>query len=324
MEKCKRKARIKETLEIVLLIFLLLLLFGSGVLLCLLLKPIPLAIAAGGGSVKNYIDSTYKDSSNNSVRIESMQSNGFPKSVYINVPSEYGWTLLKEEIDRFKDDPKHRPFLYICLSADSIDRDSRNKIGLTEEKSDQAHIYGYHVGDDPLMVYIADAANGETTISVDTLKEKIKPFYYNKQRDTVYIKQKDTVPSKKLFATSRKSGTLRRYENILGVSFDSISNTLFYDTDKLKDSDVAVVLGSSFYRPKIENWDNEKWLNVVDMNGHHIKKPLFIYFVVFEKEDNFKPNKQIIDFFEKVLNVKDLKQIKEGNVERGKLISYIK
>lgn len=189
MEKCKRKTRIKETLETVLLILLLLLLLGSGVYLCSGIKPIPLVIFAGGGSVKNYIGCT------KGVWIDSIKSVNIYKSVYINVPSEYGWTMLKEEIDRFKDDPKHRPFLYICLSADSIDRDSRNKIGLTEEKSKDAHIYGYHVGDDPLMVYVADATNGDT-ISVNTLKEKIKPFYYNKQKDTVYNKQKDTVPSK--------------------------------------------------------------------------------------------------------------------------------
>ena len=286
----------------------MLLLGGFGVYFYLKLEPIPLVIFAGGGSVKNYIDSTKH------VRIDSISSDVIPKSVYINVPSEYGWTLLKEEINRFKGDFKPHPFLYICLSADSIDRDSRNKIWLTgEDRKDScdARIYGCYFGDDPLMVY-ADTGRDDT-ISVESLRRKIEPFL---SKD-----EKERFEKGKLYATSRKSGTLRRYESVLGVSFDSISNTLFYERDVLKDSDAAVVLGSKHYRPKTENSVN-KWLYVVDKEGDTIKKPLYIYFVVF-KENYFKPNKQIINFFES-LNVSIPEPIRNGKGMGDDLNSYPK
>ena len=305
---CKRKKRRKENFVISIFLGLLLLLMGSGVYLLSKLEPIPLVIFAGGGSVKNYIGCT------KGVWIDSIKSDEIPKSVYINVPSEYGWTLLKEEIYRFKGDSKPHPFLYICLSADSITRDSINKLGLKEmvkKDSCNARIYGCHIGDDPLMVYVADAANGDKTISVDALKEKIKPFQ---------SKYNNNGSSKKLFATSRKSGTLRRYENVLGFSFDNINNTLYYETDSLKDSDVAVVLGSKYYRPKIDNDNNDKWLYVVQENNT-IKKPLYIYFVVFE-EDDFKPNKQIVEFFKESLGIPIPKPISDGQGIGNELISY--
>ena len=52
----------------------------------------PLVIFAGGGSVKNFIEEK-KD-----VKID---KETFPNSVYINLPSGYVPTLLKEEIERF-------------------------------------------------------------------------------------------------------------------------------------------------------------------------------------------------------------------------------
>lgn len=276
----------------------LILLLCSGFYFCMFMEPVPLVIFAGGGSVKNYINNEYK------IKLDSAESVGIPKSIYINLPSEYGWALLKEEIDRFKMKPAHRPFLYICLSADSITEDDTKKIGFSDDHINHARIYGYHIGDDELMVYDNSTCIRDT-ISVSSLKKEI-----------VLSCNTESENNKKLYVTSRKSGTLRKYQEILCVNFDNIRNTLYYETDSLDGAQVAYVLGSRFYKPKIKN---SKWLYVVDNKGDTIKKPLYVYFVVFEK-DGFIPNKQIVYFFEESLKINILDTIKNRKSENGLII----
>lgn len=271
------------------------LLLCSGFCFCMVMEPVPLVIFAGGGSVRNYLDSV------DSVKIDSLSDYGMPKSVYINMPSEYVWALLKEEIVRFKDNPGNRPFLYICLSAGTINKDSIEKIGLKNEDEHYAHIYGFHIGDDELMVYLKDTNQKGDTISYRTLKGKVNSF----------SKKNNSQKDGKLYVTSRKSGTLRKYQEILDVNFDTIINSLFYAPDTLKDTGRVLVLGSRYYKPTLNSKDSRGYY-VIDEKNDTVKKPLYLYFVVFAKDD-FKPNKQIVDFFEQYLKINNLRELINAN-----------
>ena len=269
----------------------LVLLVGIGLWLYISLEPVKLVIFAGGGSVKNYIDSTWH------INLNEPKSCKIPKSVYINVPSEYGWTLLKEEIERFGNNSNPRDFLYVCLSAGPIVEDSLYKIGFKDEYKRYARICEYHIGDDPLMVYC-----GEAFFNAKDVQEKDYFRFVSKLKDVIEkfkadsnSKVKDEQSQKmsgKIYATSRRSGTLRKYQEILHVNFDTISNTLFYETDSIKDSDNAIVLGSKYYKPgNLKNENNWFYL----YNVEQIETPLYIYFVVFAKE-GYKLDKQIVKF----------------------------
>lgn len=157
------------------------------------------------------------------------------------------------------------------------------------------------------MVYYTDTTCKKDTISVSSLKKIIEPYRNSK-----------SVTRSKLYVTSRKSGTLRKYQETLGVNFDSISNTLYYETDSLEENDVAIVLGSKFYKPRIKS---SKWSYVVDEKGDTIKKPLYVFFVAF-KNDKFKPHKQIVDFFEHTLDVKNIDEKCQRDT-RANLLFYL-
>lgn len=295
MERLLRKIWIGGMIKKVLLLLVLVSLVGIGSCFYMSLEPVPLVIFAGGGSVKNFINSKY------GVNLDSIESSGIPKSVYINVPSEYGWTLLKEEISRFRKESNPRDFLYICLSADSINIDSLRSMGLKDEDSIYARIYGYHIGDDSLKVYFVKSNHKERTIPIGALKKKISPFYKHSEQAT----------TGKIYATSRRSGTLRRYQEILEVNFDTISNSLYYETVAINDNKEVMVLGSSCYKPKLDNYNKNDTISSLVVTNENpkriVKKPLYIYFVVFAK-DRFKPNKRIVDFFEKNLKIKDFEK----------------
>ena len=233
-------------------------------------KTEPLVIFAGGGSVKKYLlESSYK------LDVEKYGSN----SLYINIPSEDGWTLLKEEIVRFKNDISKHPFLFICLSAASMD----NSIEYNREK---AYIYGYQLGKDTLAVYFNNMKEDEgDTISIEKLKDHLE------NKENKY----------KIYITSQKSGTRRAYDEALKgkVDLKSIHTELFFDTDDIYDT--SIILGSNYYPPNNYSSENPNLTKkFVCISGKVVTKPLYIYFVAYKKEGKYIPDGTIIDFLNKL------------------------
>lgn len=234
----------------------------------------PLVIFAGGGSVKNFLLKE-KD-----IDLENRDNLPIYKSVYINMPSEYSWTLLKEEVERFKDKgPDGHSFLYICLSAEKICEDS----GRWEKPNpNDAQVYGVYIGEDSLCVYEKDILNDEKkeTIAIQELIHTI---------DTV--KKKDDV-----YTTSRRSGTYAVYKEKMG---DSILRScgLFYESTALDSP--FLVLSSKYYPPiKVRKF---KKLTVKD-STKVIEKPLYLYFVAFRDNDHYILNKHIGTFLKKLID----------------------
>lgn len=262
------------------------------------IKPEPLVIFAGSGSVKNYLNRDKK------INLENLDSDSLniPQSVYINMPSEYTWTLLQEEVERFKGkkDPDDHSFLYICLSAEKI----CEKDGEIWKKIDpnDAKVYGVYIGEDPLCVYMKDILEDKNTITIQKLSDTIKSVKKGKS-DVVYT-------------TSRRSGTYATYRERMGKEKDAIleSCRLFYESTVLKGN--VMVLSSKYYPPN--NKDDFKELTVLDSIGKDtITKSLYIYFVAYKDGNQYILNKHIGTFLKKLIKENsNIIDISKDNIEK--------
>ena len=253
----------------------------------------PLVIFAGGGSVKNYIDS---------VKNVKIDKETFPNSVYINLPSGYVPTLLKEEIERFKKEIyDNHSFLYICLSAEKIDS--------IENKNANARVFEDSIGVDSLVVYFYMTANdikNNGAISVSEL-------------DSILNLNKDTV-----YATSRKSGTYNAYFNAFKKNPVSAKDTslinnakLFFEEDSIPKK--GIILSSQYYPPKRLDRKNYKCVYIKKGEKDSIlTKPLYVYFVAYEKDGKFVPNTQILEFLNMIHDCAVSKENWEEWVENKK------
>ena len=232
----------------------------------------PLVIFAGGGSVKNFIEVEKKVNINKET---------FPNSVYINLPSGYVPTFLKEEIIRFQNEEyNNHSFLYICLSAECL---SAEEIDNIENKSNNARVFGGSIGIDPLVVYFYKSSHINKNNGPITIKEL---YTLIKQCEECKIK---------VYTTSKESGTYHAFENAFENAFKSkdkedsitiIRNAeLFFEDSNI--SEPSIFLSSKYYPPK--KFDSLIYIKTES-------KPLYVYFVAYKKDGIFMPNPQILEF----------------------------
>ncbi|MBQ9187287.1 MAG: hypothetical protein IJ144_05630 [Prevotella sp.] len=244
-------------------------------------KSSDLLIFAGGGSVKNYIEST-----------KGIDIAEYPHSVYANLASGSAWALLTEEANRYQEDggKGQEHFSSICLSADNIDSTFINE--KTKGVFANARIIRYNLGSDPLVVYVHNKILQEkhipmesVSISVDSLRSLIK----------FALTEKNRV---RLFTTSKTSGTLRLYQSCFNTTdsinfeqlLDSSRSYLFYKKstsayinalDIPNDNQPYIILGSQYYYPQTIDTEKEKQYRALYVkNGEeNVSKPMNIYFV---------------------------------------------
>ena len=259
--------------------------------LAIILKPEPLAILVGSGSVKNYISRNY------GVDIERQDS--LPKYVYISIPTVNTWALLKEEMARFDHTKAQKReglsgmknwlkgqkassnrFLYISLSADSIDQTVFEGCSV-----DNAKICGYCIGYDTLVVYVNQGhplSSYGPVIDMDRLKDYIDA---------------EGIGDEHIYITSKGSGTLRNYEQAVGTTTILQRKSVSQYTDKTQIRDAHfMVLGSQYYYPKMDEGTYDS-LILSDYS-----KPLFLYFVVHRQGSSYAPAQPVIDFIESYLH----------------------
>lgn len=277
----------------------------AGILISQLLTSSDLLIFAGGGSVNNYIEKKL------GVNIKE-----YPNSVYANLASGSAWSMLSEEANRYQEDggKGQEHFSSLCLSADDIDSSFINE--KTRGIFVNARIIRYSLGKEPLVVYVhnkiaadRNIPNINTTISVDSLRMLMR--YALSKPDDIRI-----------FTTSKSSGTLRRYQSCFPPA-DSIdlekmldnkksflyyqkSNSAYINALDIPNGDMPyIILGSEYYYPQTLDAEKEKCYTAlyVSQNGHHIEKPMNLYFVgLYEDKDGeyCTIKKPIIEFFKDI------------------------
>lgn len=302
------------TLSVVLFALLLFKVFSS---------PEPL-IFAGGGSVKNYLKAK-----------RNLDVDNYPHSVYANLASGISWSLLAEEANRFQENGgrEKEHFSTICLSADDIDSTFINE--KTKGMFSNARIIRYHLGEDPLVVFvhnnilsqwgIPDATN---SLSVDSLRWMVK---------TALSKPGEV----RLFTTSKTSGTLRLYQSCFipqdSVDFermlDSKQSFLFYQKSTsayinaldLPNEDLPyIVLGSECYYPQTEiEKPRSHCKSFYVKNGEQIvAKPMNLYFVgKYTNRDGgyCTVRKPVIKFLKVIHSEQDVDSVMWQNLLDGKM-----
>lgn len=253
----------------------------SGLLCFSVFSSSDLLIFAGGGSVKNYVE--------NQRKVDIVE---YPHSVYANLASGSAWALLLEEANRYQEDggKGQEHFSSICLSAADIDSVFINE--KTKGIFANARIIRYHLGQDPLVVYVHKSfayrfgiQDNAVSISADSLRLMVKYALSNPQ-------------AVRLFTTSTMSGTLRLYQSCFtnsdSVDFKKLleqkQSNLFYQKSSstyinaldLPASNLPyIILGSQNYYPQKLDDEKEKHyqsLYVKDGNNN-ISKPMNLYFV---------------------------------------------
>ena len=260
-----------------------------------------LVVFAGGGSVASFIQETTK----NHIDISK-----YPNSIYMNLASGSSWALLSEEANRYMEDKeagnKHT-FVSICLSADKIDSTFINE--KTKHIFTKARIVEYHLGNDPLTLYVnTEICKRWKLSSSDTI--------ITKQQFANYLRDIMSNPSEaRIFTTSKSSGTLRIYQSLfsekdsiyLEEMLDKQKSFLFYknsSSDYINCLDEGkklpyIILGSkSYYVIKLE--DSFQKILISDENGI-VSKPMYVYFVAYKRDEHYcEIRKPIIRFLKAI------------------------
>ncbi len=282
--------------------------------------PKKLMIFAGGGSVANYIQETTG---------KHVEVRTYPNSIYMNLASGSSWALLSEEANRYMDDNEagnEHAFVSICLSADKIDSTFINE--KTRHIFTKARIVEYHLGNDPLALYVNEELCKRWGLSEsDTI--------ITKEQAILYLKDILSHPSDaRIFTTSKTSGTLRIFQSLfsdrdsidLENMLDKQKSFLFYKNSSsdyincLDDQNRLpyIILGSkSYYVTKLEK--PVQRIYVRDDQGL-VVKPMYIYFVAYKQNEHYcEIRKPIIQFLKDIDADKYMSESTWRDIEQGML-----
>ena len=233
-------------------------------------KNLPQLIFSGGGSAKNFIESTHD-----------IDLENYPNSLYIHLPSESAWALIKDEAITTEDN-----YYPICLSASPATAKDFLQSAHDDVKKLNTAVIALQLGTDPMIVWV-DSTTAKQFDSKD-LKDGI-----------VNVRELGnllTESNLNVYATNPKSGTRSTYSKI----FDSICN---FDLDKLhidvfsletKKGAITppyVILGSSCYYVKALQSGCHK-LAVVDDEETPFEKSILLYFMGYR---NFQGKQIYVD-----------------------------
>ena len=220
-------------------------------------KNLPQLIFSGGGSAKNFIESTHD------IDLEK-----YPNSLYIHLPSESAWSLIKDEAITTEDN-----YYPICLSASpAAAKDFLQSVHEDVTELTTA-VIALQLGTDPMMVWVDS-----------TTAEQLNPK--NLKNGIIHVDELGNLLTKSdlnIYATNPKSGTRSTYAKV----FDSICN---FELDKLhievfsRETKAGainppyVILGSNCYYVKALKSGFHK-LAVVDTDKTPLEKSIFLYFM---------------------------------------------
>lgn len=270
-------------------------------------------LLVGGGSAKNYIKE----------ECEMDAISEKPKYwIYAPMPSSNSWTLLTEEA--MKDD-KDRKYYPICLSAEEAKvTNFLGNMELTAFKK-KGVVVSLLIGYDTLKAYCnASYINRKflddmikqscSELKCDNRDSITSPFFDSIFRintircDTLNaLLQRDT--NIKLYATSLGSGTRDTYidSNKANLQFltkkiapNNHTIELYTDISTIDSNRNFIVLGSRYYKPS-HGISKAKVLTVLDTNGNPIIKPIYLYFIAYNKSDKgYEVKSEIEQFFKKI------------------------
>lgn len=175
-----------------------------------------LLVFAGGGSVRNYLDSIY------GINIKTWSN-----SINIAMASGSAWRVLAEEYHNdqsIRNNDSLKEFKTICLSAGKMSTDFCSEC---MSDVDDAIIIEVLLGNDNLVTYISDGLlkywdmkNKESVLSDTLLVQKIQELIRSNQEIKIDGKTKKVS----IFTTNKTSGTLEAYKKC------------FHDIKKYQDS----------------------------------------------------------------------------------------
>lgn len=220
-------------------------------------KNLPQLIFSGGGSAKNFIESTHD------IDLEK-----YPNSLYIHLPSESAWALIKDEAITTEDN-----YYPICLSASPAKAKDFLQSAHDDIKKLKTAVISLQLGTDPMIAWV------DSTTAKQLNPKDLKDGIVN-IKDLGNLLMNSDI---NIYATNPKSGTRSSYSKI----FDSICN---FDLDKLhidvfsletKEGTINppyVILGSSCYYVRALQSGFHK-LAVVDDDETPFEKSILLYFM---------------------------------------------
>lgn len=227
-------------------------------------------IFAGGGTVRQYINSIYHIDVNHYKR----------NAQYIHLPSTTAWQLLWDDVN--EDDP--RKLCPIVLSATEIDTNNANT---SELRSKGKRIAAYLVGSTPLKVQVFNHHVSEM---------ETKPITPERLRKL--LEEENTT----IWTTTKESGTYLEYKKLLdsigGFDLDDIVNQQKdgrHDFDLVKYIDFSnntqqhIFLANDNYYYQQDNPDDSfDSFSIVKYNSDTATIPLYVYTIATENKNKGK------------------------------------
>lgn len=279
-------------------------------------------LIVGGGSARNYIeDSSLKQKHGNNTDLVKLNPDFW---WYAPMPSGDSYRMIAEEIINLESDYKSRPYYPIIISAEQAKEDTlfRRTID-TSYFREKGYVIGIHIGDDYLVAYGDNGAFDEYKNLINsngTIYEEYLDLIINDQAQR--LKNNDTTSLIKIFTTNKNSGTLNAYLDTLRFKHTGLNNymevrdskqlkQIFSSIDSLNINKKWLVLGSRYYKTK--NVDaipltvlDTKYDMIHDTIIHDtIKKPIYVYFLLYKDNDSYRLPDATEDFLRTILKEND-------------------
>lgn len=220
-------------------------------------KNLPQLIFSGGGSAKNFIEKTHD-----------IDLENYPNSLYIHLPSESAWALIKDEAITTEDN-----YYPICLSASPATAKDFLLSAHDDLERLNTAVIALQLGTDPMIVWM------DSTTAKSLNPKDLKNGIIN-VKDLGNLLNESNL---NIYATNLKSGTRSTYAKILdsicNLDLDKLHIDVFsLETKKGSINPPYVILGSSCYYVRALQSESHK-LSVVDNDETPFEKSIFLYFM---------------------------------------------
>lgn len=235
---------------------------------------------AGGGTVKNYIDSIYPNAN----------VNNYPGSKYVHIPSRDAWSLLWDDVNGC-DTTRYLP---IVLSTTKIDISEVDTVKLKEK----IRIVEYRVGEAPLRVQVINDTNTIYRIDSINLKELYELL---------------NTPDSKIHTTTSASGTYFAYKKLLDtleVNLDTIikkqGGRIDFNTCNSIEGHEGkeILLGNDYYYNR--KYEIRLDRKIVSATMDELTVDLYVYTVAQKEKDPiskdtfYSPHKRVEGFLQRI------------------------
>ena len=283
-------------------------------------------LMCGSGTVKNFLYSHFDTAVMN-------------KYIYFPSPSSSFSTIFQEEKSwgaSYDEMQKRRQYYAILLSAfetnDSV-LFPNVKAKENKEKNDCiGYIMGIKLGECKLRVFWKDTDNSLETlmecIAEDSMPDTLKNIYTTtKEKDSNFkfkgflkvnslataIKTAEKTQNVTIYTTTTKtSGTYKGFQNALNqynIFIDSMKNVqIYYDNcESIYYEQPYIILGNEYYFAE-NNEQYPNWGYLIDDSNEIVTIPLYVYFLVYYKNQseyeipdevkNFLKDIKVFDFYQ--------------------------